>query len=249
MKPAQSAAPGKPAAKKTLAPAKSASAPVKRAPAPAPAPLVEPQDDEPTGVRWWWLAGGLAGAAVFAGSTLIALGRTLAGWELTVFRFINDWPEQLRWLFLALTMAPDSLWIAVATVILTFLLKMYRLAWQLAVATVGGYGIVYLAKHFVARARPPELVQDVAARVHDTDMGFPSGHAMIITVLVLVMLPYVSRRWRWVLLALIPLMALSRVYLGAHAPLDVVAGIAVGVVVVAGMRLLPKRWREVLHFH
>jgi undecaprenyl-diphosphatase len=70
-------------------------------------------------------------------------------------------------------------------------------------------------------------------------MGFPSGHTMMITVAVLSLWPYLPRRWRWFFLLLIPLMGLSRIYLGVHAPLDVIGGFAVGAVVVGAMRSLP----------
>jgi membrane-associated phospholipid phosphatase len=47
---------------------------------------------------------------------------------------------------------------------------------------------------------------------------------------------------------LIPAMALSRVYLGVHSPLDVIGGFAVGAGVVAGMRALPPVVRRFARF-
>ena len=179
---------------------------------------------------------------------MVALGHSLVGKELALFHFINNWPDRLRTLFVVATIAPESLWIAVAAVVVTFLLKMYRLAWQLAAGTLAGYVLGYAAKHFISRGRPIELTHDVAARVHESGPGFPSGHAMIVTIIVLIMWPHLPRGWRWLVALLIPLVALSRVYLGVHAPLDVVGGVALGVAVVAAMRLLPRKLRLFLRF-
>lgn len=209
--------------------------------------LPEPEPEVPS-KRWPWAVVLLASTGLLAGTAYLALTRTLVGLELHVFRFINDWPDRLRGFFLVATMAPESLWIALAVVIVTFLLKMYRLAWQLAVATLGGYAAVFALKHVIARARPVELVQDVSARVQETGMGFPSAHTMIITIIVLLMWRYLPKFGRLLLLILIPIMALSRIYLGVHAPLDVIGGFALGVGVVACMRLLPRKMREFLHF-
>ena len=43
--------------------------------------------------------------------------------------------------------------------------------------------------------------------------------------------PYLPPRWRWVPVCIAALNAVARVYLGAHNPLDVVGGAAVGVAV------------------
>jgi membrane-associated phospholipid phosphatase len=73
--------------------------------------------------------------------------------------------------------------------------------------------------------------------VHLSTYSFPSGHAVASTVFygtvcVLVFRHTRSRRWRTVaatvMVVMVPLVAFSRVYLGAHYPSDVIAGIAVG---------------------
>lgn len=198
--------------------------------------------------RWWWTIGLVGSLGLLVGAALVARHHQITGLELSIFHAINNWPERLRYFFLAASVVSESLWIAVAVVVVTFVAKLYRLAWQVAAATIAGYGTTYVVRHVVARARPPQLLTDVHARVHDTDLGFPSGHAMIITVLVLVVWPYLPRGWRWLVVPVIPLMALSRVYLGTHAPLDVVGGLAIGVGVVAVMRLLPSTWRHFFRF-
>ncbi len=196
----------------------------------------------------WWVAGLIGSLGVFVASAAIAVHHTIVGLELHIFRRINDWPTSLHALFTVCTIAPESLWIAVAVVAVTFLLKLYQLTWQLAAAGFGGYACTFLAKHFVARPRPGVLLADVHVRAHESDMGFPSGHTMTVTIVALILFPYLPKGWRWAVVVLIPVVSLSRIYLGVHAPLDVVGGFAAGVFVIAAMRLLPDRLKELLRF-
>ena len=80
--------------------------------------------------------------------------------------------------------------------------------------------------------------------------SFPSGHAVASTVFygmacALVFAHVRSRAWRTlaasVAVAMVLVVTFSRVYLGAHYPSDVVAGVAVGTIcVVLFLRLLPR---------
>ncbi|NNU45224.1 phosphatase PAP2 family protein [Ramlibacter montanisoli] len=81
--------------------------------------------------------------------------------------------------------------------------------------------------------------------------SFPSGHAVASTVFygmacALVFTHVRSRAWRALAacfaVAMVLVVTFSRVYLGAHYPSDVVAGVAVGTIcVVLFLRLLPRR--------
>ena len=64
--------------------------------------------------------------------------------------------------------------------------------------------------------------------------GTPPWSPLIATVTA----PWLPHRWRWVLWALAAAVCLARVYVGAHMPLDVIGGAALGVAVGAGLRLL-----------
>ncbi len=212
-----------------------------------PLPEIELPDARPER-RWLWGIGFATSLVLFAGGALVALQRTIPGWEERLFRLVNNLPESLRAFFLVGTIAPESLWIAVAAVVVTFFVKLYRLSWQLAAGTFIGYAVTFVAKKVIERPRPLEFFHDAHIRVNETGMGFPSGHTMIITVVVLTLFPYLPRGWRYLVLLLIPLMALSRVYLGVHAPLDVVGGFAVGLGVVSFLRILPAKLRDLCRF-
>ncbi|GII30499.1 phosphatase PAP2 family protein [Planotetraspora mira] len=123
-----------------------------------------------------------------------------------------------------------------------------RLAvWALATVTVGG--LLGLAlKVIVARARP-NLPDPVALAPGES---FPSGHAVNVTlgagVIVLLVLPMLSRWGRRVAWALACLLVLSvgytRIALGVHWVSDVIAGIALGTAVVAATAAAFETWRR-----
>lgn len=201
-------------------------------------------------IRVWWIVGVVSGLLLAAGSTYLVLRGMFVDLESRVFHFINNWPESYYQAFLVATISPESVWIPLAAVVATFLLKMYRATWELAAATLAGYALVFLGKEFIGRARPEDFVDNPLVRIAETGNGFPSGHTMIVTVVALVLLPYLPRFWRWLpLVLLVPVMALSRVYLGVHMPLDVVGGFAAGLLVVGAMRSLPRAWRRWLRFN
>lgn len=114
------------------------------------------------------------------------------------------------------------------------------------VLATGGiaYMLVQVSKLLVDRPRPAVLLSDVQSReLFVSGLGYPSGHTALATAMSLTLLPYLPRRWRWLPLAWIPLVGLSRIYLGVHAPLDVLGGFAIGLFVVALQQLVVRAKR------
>ncbi len=171
----------------------------------------------------------------------------MTGWEVSLFRDINDWPNSLRMFFKLCSIAKDSFIMGALAVVIVFVLRKWRLTYRLAVTIIGASAITLLLKHEVARPRPAVLLQHVHLRWADSGAGFPSGHSMMITVIMLTILPYLPRMWRWIPSVAIVLVMLSRVYLGLHAPLDVLGGFAVGVLAVSAMRIAPLSLKKPLH--
>jgi membrane-associated phospholipid phosphatase len=202
----------------------------------------------PRDMRVWWLLGMGAGIVLFVGCAIIAHKHTLTGPNLALFRHINNLPDSLRILFLVLTIAPSSLIIGAAGVVATFLLRLYQISWQLAAAVLAAGVLGMVAKKVIDEPRPFGMVGDVHIRVHEADPGFPSGHTLMITVVVLTLWPYLPRGWRWLCVLLIPVVGFARIYLGVHSALDIVGGVALGVALVCAMRSLPDALKRLLRF-
>ncbi len=115
-----------------------------------------------------------------------------------------------------------------------------------AAAAIGGSALLNLGtKQLFARERP-SLWESIAP---EGTYSFPSGHAMgsMTLALVLVMLLWPTR-WRWPIVAamaiFVPMVGLSRIYLGVHYPSDIIAGWLAASVWVVGVYLLVFRRRR-----
>lgn len=112
----------------------------------------------------------------------------------------------------------------------------------------GVYGME-IFKGVVDAPRPyeldPSVVRNAAAAETAPGPSFPSGHALSAMLFWGLAASYVRRSWFSLVAALIVgLIAVSRVYLGVHFPLDVIVGLAVGFLfVVAGRALDRVKWR------
>lgn len=106
------------------------------------------------------------------------------------------------------------------------------------VAVFVALGAAQLIGHGVGRARPYDAMTGMRVLVaRTTDFSFPSDHATVAGA-VAGGLWFVDRRLARLAVGLALLMAVTRVYVGAHYPGDVLAGLALGAATAAGVHLL-----------
>ncbi len=168
--------------------------------------------------------------------------------DLAINRFVQAF--RTHWLdtaMIAITMLGDStvlVVVAVASVLWLLATRNFWVAAAFTGAILLATGFVALIKGILGRARP---LTDLYSGVDN--FSFPSGHAtnsMVLFGLIAVLISSAFRgRWRVVVggaIAILPLaIAGSRIYLQAHWPSDVVAGLAFALAVTAAFAIA-LRW-------
>lgn len=158
----------------------------------------------------------------------IPVRRQVGLWEESMFGVINGLPN---WLFppvWVVMQAGNLLTVTVAS-LLALIVRRFRQGLDLAVAGVSAWLLAKWVKEIVGRARPAEIFDDVIVRGSPaTGHGYVSGHAAVAAALAAALTPYLSRKWQVAVWFVVALVALGRIYVGAHLPLDVIGGVAMG---------------------
>lgn len=91
--------------------------------------------------------------------------------------------------------------------------------------------------------RPFWVDAAVGLDTREEGYGIPSGHTQNATVFYFFLAAWVSRSWFWVLaVVMVLLMALSRIYLGAHFIHDTIAGFLLAALTLVGFTVINRRW-------
>ena len=200
--------------------------------------------------RWYAIALGVSFIGLIVLALVVHSSKThLSGWETSLFHDLNNLPNSFKMTALVITMVGGSVWAAVASVLIASACRMWQLAWRLAAVIFGGYALDFILKQGIDRGRPADIIEEFHRRSVETGAGFPSGHTTIATVIALTLLPYLPKAWRWVVFVWVALVALSRIYLGVHLPLDVVGGFLVGLLVVSFTRVMPQSMKNLLRLN
>jgi len=185
------------------------------------------------------LASAAAGALILAISVLAARGATIPRWEQRLFHLVNGLPG---WLFVPLWPVMQLGNLAVGTGAgLAVAWAAGELPVAIGVALAAGLKLVAerlirqrITTHLPARQRPGTSQTDAILRggdVPSSGWSFPSGHAVLIAAITLVVAPVLPAGWELVPLALTGGVMVGRVFVGAHNPLDVTAGAGAGLLV------------------
>jgi membrane-associated phospholipid phosphatase len=175
-----------------------------------------------------WIAAVAIGVVMFAS---LFRATTLTDAERDVFESLNhlsdvlSTPVQAVMLLGVFAAVP-----AVAAVAMLF--RRFRLATVLVSSGCLAYAIAKVAKPIVDAGRPLAVLPNADVIVRGSvaqGLGYPSGHAAVSAALAVAALPYLRGRYRWLVLLVPAMVGFGRIYVGAHLPLDVIGGWAIGV--------------------
>ena len=202
--------------------------------------------------RWPWvvIAVGVVGLAV---TGAIANSGSPGSAEISVFRWFNDPPGAVAAILGLVNplLRPVPLALLVVGVIVLLVVTrrdvLLPLVTSAAAAGLLAYVIDNVVKHVVDRGRPPAYLSDVLFHGYPIDprgTGFPSSHTAVIVGVVVGAWPWLNRPWRVGGIVAAAAIGLNRMYVGAHFPLDVLGGAAIGLIsggiVVVGARRLSR---------
>jgi membrane-associated phospholipid phosphatase len=181
----------------------------------------------------------VAGLCTLGVGMLVVRGGEVPAAEEGAFRALNDLPDgryTFAWPFQQL----GALLVGPVVALVALALRRYRLALAALIVTAAKLVGERAVKAVVSRERPGTSIgPDVRMRgdVHVAGESFVSGHAVLVAALAGVVTPYLRGRWRLVPWALVGGVMVGRVYVGAHNPLDVVCGAALGIAVAGAVHL------------
>ena len=173
------------------------------------------------------------GATVVAVAMLAVQRDRLSTFEGDLFRLVNDLPSQLSPVPVVVIQAAA---LGAGTVTVLVARRHRRAALDVVVAGTVAWSAAGAVADVVRRPRPTGLLTDVQ-RFDGLGLGFVSGPAAVAAAIVAAAGPYLPRRWRRLAWTLPWAVGIAQVYEGAHLPLDVVGGVALGWAVGATVHL------------
>ncbi len=168
---------------------------------------------------------GLAGLAL---SGIPVHDHSIGPYEARLFRVVNHLPDRIYppvWV----VMQSGNLLAVPAAAAVSLATGHRRLAARMALGGTATWTMSKLIKRIYRRPRPPALLSDAHSRgPEQSGLGYVSGHAGIAVALGVAAWPRLSTGGRLAASVVVPAVGLCRIYVGAHLPLDVVGGAALG---------------------
>lgn len=165
--------------------------------------------------------------ALFAAATLLSRDAAVSTWEQHAFDAIYGLPSWLHGFFYVITQF-GSIYVLIALVLFYLGRKHYHIVIRLLMTGTFAYLLAGFGKSILGRGRPDQLLPNIITLDFAQGPGFPSGHVALAVALALTIGHYLPRKYHWIPVVWIIGVAISRIYLGVHLPLDIIGGFAVG---------------------
>ncbi|HTN78640.1 MAG TPA: lipopolysaccharide kinase InaA family protein, partial [Acidimicrobiales bacterium] len=156
--------------------------------------------------------------------------------ERALFEFFNGFPDDLRGIFSALS-GVGVLWPIALFAVAAFVAHRRRLARDLAIAAAGAWVVGRILGAVVTEHATLGAGIKVFTRLHESP-SFPYVPLAVITAVICAAAPYVMRPVRRGGQIVVLVLALAALYLGTSFPNGVVAAVALGWGVAAGVHLI-----------
>lgn len=168
-------------------------------------------------------------AVIFFFVTVFASrGADMHPWEIKIFNSIYHKPEFIYPIMFFVTQS-GSIHMLAILLLVGVLIKNYAFLTKLLLTSTLAFLIAGFAKEIWGRVRPNEVILGVSNLDYIVrGPGFPSGHTALATAMALVVSDFLPQRLKFLAYIWIILVAYSRLYLGVHAPLDILGGFAIG---------------------
>lgn len=189
-------------------------------------------------MRPWWLVVTLVGLLVLGASLYYASKPAIGPREQRVFEAVNGLPDWLYWPLWP-PMQLGNLVVGTAAGLLVAIIHRHL---GVAIGVVLAMLLKLVAERIVRREMRAALAirqrpgtSEIGAVLRGSDVpktgpSFPSGHVILVAGIGIVVAPLFAATWWWLPLVAIALVMLGRVYVGAHNPLDVTAGLGAGLI-------------------
>ena len=183
-----------------------------------------------------------AAAALALAGSAVAARRGVHPWETSVFRFINRMPDGIAhamWV----PMQAGALGAPLGLATIQAIRGQRARAMRTAVTGFAAWAIAKGVKKVIARERPSTVIEETRRRVGaaDSGLGYPSGHAAVSITVACGIAAGAHPRVGAAGAGLAAVVGVTRIYSGAHLPLDVIGGWALGRLTVAAYRAVENR--------
>jgi len=206
-------------------------------------PLASGDSKDPSGERWPLqrypgdLVRILLGAVVLVGASVAAHTADPSVVEVNLFRLINELPSPVGPPLLGV-MQLGALGAVPVLAVVALLAGRHRLAAMTLLTGGATWGVAKLVQYLVDEDPPQLRLSHVILRgASAPGLAFPASHVAVAAALATVAGKYVGRSGRRLFWLLVALIAIARIYVGLHMPVDVIGGLALGWLIGAAINL------------